>query len=651
MSYQPWGSITTVTSNALVENVAVAGFGQSQFVVVWQESTDVRATVFNAFGQPGAPFTVNTTTAGSQSVPQVAKLADGGFVVVWEDSSATGGDTSGLAVRGQRFTAAGARTGSEFLVNTTVTNDQMDPVVAASGTGFVVVWNDKSNASGNGDDIRAQRFDANGAKLGAEMLVDGSAGRQQEATVTDRAGGFVIAWTSDNDTSGSVDQVKLQAFAENAGLVGAEFVLNAGGAGLNGTLDLGRIDAAGNFGLLYGTNEPIYRLQSFSNAGAANTDYQVVADTTVGTFVQGVQLAAWNTVTGETEAVGWAIRQGVNGNIQLANVGLAGISEQSTLHPTTDANAPRVLDAAMLQDGRIVVVSQDGVNGIKLTIADGRSGNFGVVTAAGASTLIGADTGSPDANNVITGSAQVETMYGLGGNDYLYGYGGNDLLIAGEGIDVLLADAGNDTLYGQGGQDYLFGGTGSNVFIGGDGVDVFNSEAGSVNDTMFGGEGGDYFYSYGVTTTYSYGEAGNDIFVIANGAPGVAFGGDGQDYFYMGAGSDYMEGNAGVDVLIGGNGNDTFVGGAGTDYLFLGQGVGADLVMHDAQSGVDVVQNFQAGFDTIRLQGTTLTSFAQVQAATSDYDSFIVITIDANTAIWLVGVRPADLTAANFVFA
>ena len=40
----------------------------------------------------------------------------------------------------------------------------------------------------------------------------------------------------------------------------------------------------------------------------------------------------------------------------------------------------------------------------------------------------------------------------------------------------------------------------------------------------------------------------------------------------------------------------------------------------------------------------------QVVAATTDYGSFSIITLDANTAIWLIGVTPGQLNAGDFVF-
>jgi trimeric autotransporter adhesin len=55
----------------------------------------------------GPEFHVNTTTPGDQSHPSVTALPNGGYVVVWDDRSATGGDSDSAAVRGQVYRADG----------------------------------------------------------------------------------------------------------------------------------------------------------------------------------------------------------------------------------------------------------------------------------------------------------------------------------------------------------------------------------------------------------------------------------------------------------------------------------------------------------------------------------------------------------------
>jgi hypothetical protein len=56
---------------------------------------------------------VNTTTAGDQIFPDVAALADGGFVVVWQDN---GAGAAADQVRGQIYNADGSLRGGEFTV-------------------------------------------------------------------------------------------------------------------------------------------------------------------------------------------------------------------------------------------------------------------------------------------------------------------------------------------------------------------------------------------------------------------------------------------------------------------------------------------------------------------------------------------------------
>ena len=132
--------------------------------------------MFDASGTAvGSEFLVNTTTTNGQAEPSVTGLAGGGFVVTWRDDSHTGGDRSGAAIRGQMFDASGTAVGSEFLVNTTTTNGQAEPsVTGLAGGGFVVTWSDDSRTGGDtsGLAIRGQMFDASGTAVGSEFLVN-----------------------------------------------------------------------------------------------------------------------------------------------------------------------------------------------------------------------------------------------------------------------------------------------------------------------------------------------------------------------------------------------------------------------------------------------------------------------------------------------
>ncbi|HHB80471.1 MAG TPA: hypothetical protein ENK83_01800, partial [Aliiroseovarius sp.] len=222
--------VNTHTTSSQAKPSVAALAGGNRFVVVFNdysgEGADtsvgaVRGQILEADGtKVGESFQVNTAADSGQYRPQVAALADGGFVAVWDDGS-RGGDTGGddvssFAVRGQMFSATGARVGSEVLVNTITENGQQDVSVAAlSGGGFIVVWQGHSSGQGGTNDdpdvaVRAQVFDDTGAKSGEEFLVNTTtAGTQGDPSVAELPDGrIVIAWmdvsrgveTGDDDT-------------------------------------------------------------------------------------------------------------------------------------------------------------------------------------------------------------------------------------------------------------------------------------------------------------------------------------------------------------------------------------------------------------------------------------------------------------------
>jgi hypothetical protein len=150
----------------------VAGLNDGGYVVAWQASgdgSDVYAQRFDASGaQAGAASVVNSTTALEQGSPRVLALKDGGYLIVW-----TGPDGSGNGIFAQRFDASGARVGGETLVNTSGTVDTAAGVSQQAGAalasladgGYIVTW---TSGSGVGQEVMAQRFDGAGARVGGE---------------------------------------------------------------------------------------------------------------------------------------------------------------------------------------------------------------------------------------------------------------------------------------------------------------------------------------------------------------------------------------------------------------------------------------------------------------------------------------------------
>jgi hypothetical protein len=211
---------------------AVSMDAAGNFVVAWQNqgqdgsSAGVFGRRFDASGAPlGPEFQVNTFTTGYQWRPAVSAAPGGGFVVAWEGAEQDGSATGVFA---QRFDAAGSPLGAELQVNTYTFLDQRDPKVAhGPGGGFVVVW-DRVGAIGLG--VFGRRFDAAGAPQGLEFQVTPPAVTDQYgADISgDPSRGYVVAWTGmgiAGDLSGrGVFARRLDA----AGIPsGAGFVVNA----------------------------------------------------------------------------------------------------------------------------------------------------------------------------------------------------------------------------------------------------------------------------------------------------------------------------------------------------------------------------------------------------------------------------------------
>ncbi|PZU88456.1 MAG: hypothetical protein DI527_17245 [Chelatococcus sp.] len=161
----------------------VTVLADGRFVVAWDsdaDGADIWARIFDgAGGAEGGPFRVNLATAGLQGRPDIAALADGGFVVVWTDASGQGGDASGTSIKARSFDAAGAGDAAETLVNNATAGSQSDAHVAVLADGrFVVSWTDGGGAGGT--DVKTQLFAAGFAPIDCPVVTrpgtqDGSA--------------------------------------------------------------------------------------------------------------------------------------------------------------------------------------------------------------------------------------------------------------------------------------------------------------------------------------------------------------------------------------------------------------------------------------------------------------------------------------------
>lgn len=260
--------------------------------------------------------------------------------------------------------------------------------------------------------------------------------------------------------------------------------------------------------------------------------------------------------------------------------------------------------------------------------------SFDAATLAFSGTPPSSDVGTIDVSVTATdtGSATVSDTFviTISGDQTLTGGNSDDVLTGGTGNDTLTGNAGNDTLTGGVGNDTIYGNTGNDTLYGNTGA-----------DTLYGGQGVDSLYG-GQDADTLFGNYGNDT-IYAN---------LGDDYAHGGGDDDYMHGGAGNDTLLGGLGNDTLVGGAGNDTLTGGDG--ADIYQFTNSSGADVIADFNAASDTIRLQSnindTGVTDAASMLSRVSTVAGNAVIDLGNGNTITLTGVSASALTADDFTF-
>lgn len=140
------------------------------------------------------------------------------------------------------------------------------------------------------------------------------------------------------------------------------------------------------------------------------------------------------------------------------------------------------------------------------------------------------------------------------------------------------------------------------------------------------------------------GDEGNNV-LTGTRRDDILHGHDGDDLLFGKKGADILDGGAGNDILKGGNGHDTMIGGAGDDILTGGKG--PDLFVFNAGFGADIINDFKSN-DRIQFEDGLFQNPESVLMASDQVGDDVVITLDPNNTITLLGVQLSSLHADDF---
>jgi hypothetical protein len=148
----------------------VAALWDGGWIIAYVNGLDIYTQRFDANGAAvGGPALANSSTAGVETLPSITALPDGGWVVTWQSRPTSTFDAD---IYAQRFDATGAKVGAETLVTTVQSGNQFSPDVAGLTDGqYMITWT--TTASDGSTDVHAVRFDSSGTPVSSGQSLAG----------------------------------------------------------------------------------------------------------------------------------------------------------------------------------------------------------------------------------------------------------------------------------------------------------------------------------------------------------------------------------------------------------------------------------------------------------------------------------------------
>ena len=614
------GLDNTLISNGLTEVDVIAANSGSQrtpsitalsdgsYLLVW-DAGGIYAQRYDANGVANGAATRLTPQFSHYDFPKIKPLANGGYAVLWSDSS-----LSDLKV--QRYDANDVAVGTEFSAGVMFVSDPTFTPLA--GGGYVMTWT--LTQSDSSQDVEARVFNASGTAVDTAFTVNTTTSENQSSpaiTALDD-GGFLIVWESRSTPFGSPD-ICAQRFDANGDAVGDEILVYEGGSGIRpsvaGLTDGGYVVVWEIWGEDVAVNQYDADGELVISDTANTTTAGWQERPTVVALADGGYIVGW--VSSPTDAN--SNTEGEEGDVYFQRYEADGdkVGAETRVNTTT-AGWQHDVAIAALPDGGFVVSwtsSDDGSYG------DVHSQRFDIDGNPVTSALQITGTTSAD---TLRGGEGAQILRGLAGADTLHGGQGDDIYVLNDADTVVeAASAGTDTV--QAGISYTLvgnvenltltgsgaingtGNTLANTVTGNSGANILNGATGA--DRLAGGLGNDTYITDGGDVITEAASAGNDT---VQSSVGYTLGGNLENLRLSGSGAisgtgnalnNSITGNTGANALNGSTGNDTLNGGAGKDALT--GGTGSDNFRFStalsASTNLDTIKDFSTASDTIQL--------------------------------------------------
>lgn len=176
-----------------------------------RDNQSIKAQIYNSDGDELSPaFVANTQTVGQQSNQTAIGLNGGGFVLMWIDWNGSNSTTRIAKVRAQIFDATGAKIGSEFAISDkTGINGFTGSLILLDNGNFVASWIENtaiaSSTPSTDDQVLAQIYSPSGVKIATEFDIPTiTTGRQAGVILQKLSNGrFVASWGDNSSSVGS----------------------------------------------------------------------------------------------------------------------------------------------------------------------------------------------------------------------------------------------------------------------------------------------------------------------------------------------------------------------------------------------------------------------------------------------------------------